>query len=298
MSNALTKNVPAHIADRIRTRQESGKKSAVADAIVGGEGGGFPRISTRSSRYRLTEGGVETVIGPVLDVVIVGANPRVSKIFYAGQYVQGENAAPACASSDGLKPDDSVESPVAKACAACPHNALGSKILPSGAKSKMCADQRHMAVVAAADPSKVYGLTVPVSGMKSLREYFKELGTYGLSPEEVVTELGFDEEASYPKIVFKHKGYVPERVIELVDEISHHDSVKVATRQMQPSATLASPTSAAPAIEQKVPVDDAYEEEEELAAAPAKPPKKKKPQVEPVKASDDLAANIAALFDS
>ena len=57
-------------------------------------------------------------------------------------------------------------------------------------------------------------------------------------------------------------------------------------------------TSAAPAIEQKVPVDDAYEEEEELAAAPAKPPKKKKPQVEPVKASDDLAANIAALFDS
>jgi hypothetical protein len=155
-----------------------------------------------------------------------------------------------------------------------------------------------MAVVAAADPSKVYGLTVPVSGMKSLREYFKELGTYGLSPEEVVTELGFDEEASYPKIVFKHKGYVPERVIELVDEISHHDSVKVATRQMQPSATLAAPTSAAPAIEQKVPVDDAYEEEEELAAAPAKPPKKKKPQVEPVKASDDLAANIAALFDS
>ena len=296
MSNALTKNVPAHIADRIRTRQESGKKSAVADAIVGGDGLAYPRISTRSSRYRLTEGGVETVIGPVLDVVIVGANPRVSKVFYAGQYVQGENAAPSCASSDGLKPDDSVESPVAKACAACPHNALGSKITPSGAKSKMCADQRHMAVVAAADPSKVYGLTVPVSGMKSLREYFKELGSYGLSPEEVVTELGFDEEASYPKIIFKHKGYVPEKVIQLVDEISHHDSVKVATRQALPNATLASPAPAAPAIEEKVTVEDAYEEEEQ-APTPVKPPKKKKPQVEPVKASDDLAANIAALFD-
>ena len=304
MSNALTKNVPAHIADRIRTRQEAGKKSAVADAIVGDDHG-YPRISTRSSRYRLTEGGVETIIGPVLDVVIVGANPRVSKIFFEGAYKPGDNTPPACSSSDGIKPDANIIDPVSTSCHGCPHNDLGSKILPSGAQSKMCSDQRHMAVVAAADPSKVYGLTVPVSGMKALREYFKELGNYGLSPEEVVTELGFDEEASFPKITFKHKGYVPEQVITLVDDIAQHESVKVATRQAEPNVMLQS--SPAPTTEarieapaKKVEVEDAYEEEAEAAkveAAPEKPPKKEKPQVEPVKASDDLAANIAKLFD-
>lgn len=302
MSTALTKDVPAHIADRIRQRQESGKKSAVAGAVVG-DGMAFPKISTRASRYRLVEGGVETTVGTSLDVVIVGANPKVSKMFYGRAYDPDDKAGPACFSNDGIRPDASVQEPVNDNCAGCPHNALGSKMLPSGAKSKMCADQRHMAVVAAADPKKVYALTVPVSGMKALREYFKELGNYGLAPEEVVTELGFDDEASYPKITFKHKGYVPEKVIGLVDQISEHDSVKIATRQMAPNATLAAP-QAEQKLEAPKPapaVDEAYEEEAQQETAPvaaaSEPPKKEKPQVEPVKPSDDLAANIAKLFD-
>jgi hypothetical protein len=108
----------------------------------------------------------------------------------------------------------------------------------------MCADQRHLAVVAAADPSKVYSLTVPVSGMKALREYFKDLGNYGIGPEEVITELGFDDAASYPKITFKQKGYVPEKAISRVDTLIASDSVKVATRQLAPQA--AGPAIAAP----------------------------------------------------
>lgn len=301
MSN-LTMNVPAHIAARIAARQQAGTKSTIASAVVS-DGPSIPRISIRAGRYRLVEEGVETTVGVTLDTIIVGANPRVSKVFYAKQFdASATDVRPDCWSNDGLKPDASVNAPVHNQCADCPHNVLGSKILPSGAKSKMCADQRHLAVVAAADPTKVYSLTVPVSGMKALREYFKELGNFGVGPEEAITELGFDDQASFPKITFTLKGYVPEKAIARVDNMLESDAVKVATRQMAP--TSAGPALAAPAARAAIQapvapaqqqVDEAYEEE----SPPVVPPKTTtaKPTVATVKASDELAAKIDSLFD-
>lgn len=292
MSNVV--QVPAHIAARIAARQQSGQKSSIASAIVS-EGISIPRISIRAGRYRLVEDGVETPVGITVDVIIVGANPRVSKVFYAGAYdASAENTRPSCFSNDGVRPDKSVDAPVHSACADCPHNVLGSKILPSGAKSKMCADQRHLAVVPAADPTKVYSMTVPVSGMKALREYFKDLGNYGVGPEEAITELGFDEQASYPKITFKQKGYVPEKALSRVDNLIASDATKVAIRMMEPtpSAGPALSAPAAPAL-----VDDAYAEEEAAPVITPSPAKAAKPTVTPVKGSDDLAAKLDALFD-
>jgi len=295
MSNALA-TVPAHIAARIAARQQAGTKSAVTSAIIGeGGSGGIPRISIKAGRYRLVEDGVETTVGITLDTIVVGANPRVSKVFYGQAYdAAAENVRPSCFSNDGLKPDAAVESPVSNSCANCPNNQLGSKILPSGAKSKMCADQRHLAVVAAADPTKVYSLTVPVSGMKAMREYFKDLDNYGLIPEEVITQLGFDDQASYPKITFKQNGFVSEKAAARVDVLANSDESKVATRQLSPqnaspalSAPAAKPAISAPAV------DDAYEEE----AAPAAPVKSAKPEVAPVKASSELASKLDSLFD-
>lgn len=304
MSNIA--NVPAHIAARIAARQQAGTKSSVASAIVS-DGPSIPRISIRAGRYRLNEDGVETTVGVTLDTIIVGANPRVSKVFYAKQFdASAENVRPDCWSNDGLKADASITSPVHSSCADCPNNVLGSKILPSGAKSKMCADQRHLAVVAAADPTKVYSLTVPVSGMKALREYFKELGNYGIGPEEVITELGFDDQASFPKITFKQKGYVPEKAISRVDTLIVSDSVKVATRQLAPqnATALAAPAAkaaiaVAPVAPAQPAVDDAYEEELSHAVpqSATTSPAVSKPTVAPVKASDELAAKIDSLFD-
>lgn len=292
-------NVPAHIAARIAARQES-KQSTLATSVIGGGGVSVPRISMRAGRFRLVEGGVETTVGVNLDVIVVGVNPKVSKVFYSGAWdPNAESNRPACFSNDGTKPDAAVENPVANACATCPHNVLGSKMLPSGAKSKMCADQRHIAVVAAADPSKVYSLTIPVSGMKGLREYFTELANYGIGPEEAITELGFDENASYPKITFKHKGYVPEKAIGTVDTLLESDSTKIAIRVMEPTAAagtqLENKTSAKIEAPKTSPEDDeasAYEEEPIVAKA-----KEEKPKVEPVKSSDELSAKLDSLFD-
>jgi hypothetical protein len=298
MSNVA--QVPAHIAARIAARQQSGARSSVTAAIVS-DGLNIPRISMRGGRYRLVEDGVETTIGTTLDTIIIGANPKVSKVYYDKPYDPAENMHPACVSNDGIAPDANVENPISENCALCPFNVLGSKMLPSGAKSKMCADQRHLAVVPAADPSKVYSLTVPVSGMKGLREYFKELNNYGVGPEEAITELGFDDSVSYPKITFTQKGYVPERSIEKIDAMLDTDAVKVATRQLPPpdaapalAAPRRTPAIAAPIA---VPVDDAYEEEEAVAVQPAKAAKKAAPKVESVKASDELAAKLDSLFD-
>ena len=294
MSNITT--VPAHIAARIAARQQSGTKSTVASAIVGSDGVSFPRISIRAGRYRLSEDGVETTVGVTLDTIIVGANPRVSKVFYAKAFdASAENVRPDCGSNDGIKPEANFVNPVHSNCGTCPNNELGSKILPSGAKSRLCADQRHLAVVAAADPSKVYSLTVPVSGMTGLREYFKELTNYGIAPEESITELGFDDTASFPKITFKQKGFVSEKAISRIEALVGSDSVKVATRQLAPQAASLALTSgvkhsiAAPAV------DDAYEEE--TPAPVAAPVKAAKPVVAPVKASDELAAKLDSLFD-
>lgn len=299
MSNVAT--VPAHIAARIAARQQAGTKSAITSAIVGEGGASIPRISIRAGRYRLNEDGVETTVGVTLDTIIVGANNRVSKVFYGKAFdAAAENVRPDCWSNDGLKPDGSVASPVHTSCADCPNNVLGSKILPSGFKSRLCADQRHLAVVAAADPSKVYSLTVPVSGMTGLREYFKDLSNYGISPEEVVTELGFDDQASYPKITFKQKGYVPEKAISRVDSLLLSDSVKIATREMAPTKAgpaLSAPSTASAMLshaESSGPTgEEAYEGEEPIQAKSVQA----KPMVSPVKASDELAAKIDSLFD-
>ena len=291
-------NVPAHIAARIAARQQAGVKSSITAALVK-DNLNIPRISIRAGRYRLNEDGVETTVGVTLDTIIVGANPRVSKVFYGKAFdATATDVRPDCWSNDGLKPDAMIEKPVHTSCQDCPHNVLGSKILPSGAKSKMCSDQRHLAVVPAADPTKVYSLTVPVSGMKALREYVKDLDNYGLGTEDVITEMGFDDSASYPKITFTRKGYLPEKAADRVQDLIDSDAAKIATRQLSPKQAgpaLAAPQKAtaiaAPAV------DEAYEEEAVVEAAPVAKAPKEKPAVAPVKASEELSAKLDSLFD-
>lgn len=321
---STTMNVPAHIAKRIADRNNAGNKASSVSDALGADGLNIPKISTRASRFRLVEDGVETVIGTELDVVVVGANPRVAKVYYGKPYdPKATDMRPDCHSNDGINPDPAIADPVSRSCANCPNNVLGSKITPSGAKSKACADQRHLAVVPAADPSKIYGLTVPVSGMKALREYVKELSNYNLIPEEVVTELSFDPNADFPKLMFRRKGFLSEKALDKVEKIGQSDMVKVVTRQMTNDELAAALGKSAPQIAHKpeVPavehkpevVDEAYEEEVVEAEAKPEPeaskpkakakPKaevvKEEPQEEPQEVADlsDLEAALENMFD-
>lgn len=244
MSNIVPANiqVPAHLAKRI------GQPSVLAQSISGGLAGGadFPRISLKGSRFRIIEGGAETVLeSTTLDIVIVGANPRLSKTFYAKQWTpDSEPASPDCYSLDGIRPHGESTAPQNDICAGCPQNAWGSKVTPMGQQIKACADQKRLAVVAADDPSgPVYLLQVTPAALKGLNTYQKELSMRGIAAEIVRTRISFDTDASFPKLKFGFGGFLDEATMEAVDDLFGSDKVKEITGE----ATGNEPVVAAPA---------------------------------------------------
>jgi hypothetical protein len=218
MSTAVTTTqVPAHIAALVAARKNEPSHSQAMDAILQGNKFPYPKVSIKAGRYRLVHDGQETIVGIELPVVIVRINPNNSKVFYSRPYdPNATDARPDCFSNDGLAPDPSVTAPVSKSCTTCPNNVLGSKITPSGAKSKICGDQRHIAVVPAADPTVVYALSIPVSGLKGLKEYMRELQNFGFTPEWVVTHLGFDPSTSFPKVTYQRGAFLSQKAIDKV----------------------------------------------------------------------------------
>lgn len=270
MTDQNVMTVPAHIIARMEARKaDPSKRSAALDAVVS-DGMHAPRISTRASRFRLVDSGVETVVGITLDVVIVRVNPSTSKTYFDKAYdPDNKDQAPRCSSDDGKRPDARIADPIHDNCATCPKNVVGSKVTDAGKKLKACTDHRDIAVVAAADPGKVYALSVPVSGMTGLREYFKHLSNYGAIPEEVVTVLGFDDKESYPKLTFALKSFLAEKHIANIERIAESDEAKVATRELTGPDALALPAGeAAPAQKPAGLVTGKPEPEEALCAVP------------------------------
>jgi len=247
MSNIVPINteVPAHLAARV------GQPSELAANLGGGLGSGadFPRISIKASRFRIVEGGAETMLqDQTLEIVIVGANPNLTKAFYAAAWnPDAENTAPDCFSLDGLKPDPDSAQPQNDLCASCPQNAWGSKITDSGTKLKACADKKRLAVVAANDPSgSVYLLEVTPAALKGLNQYQRELQMRGIAPEIVKTVISFDDKASFPKLNFGFAGFVDETTQVAVDGLFGTEQVKEITGEVSAGVVTASPAIAAP----------------------------------------------------
>jgi len=317
MTNIVPANikVPAHLAARV------GVQSALAQSLTGGLSSGgtgesYPRISIKGARFRIIDGDTETVLdSTTLEVVIVGANPRLSKIWYAKQWTpDAEPSAPDCYSLDGIGPDPQATNPQNDLCASCPQNAWGSKVTPQGQQIKACADQKRLAVVAADDPNgPVYLLQVTPAALKGLNQYQKELSVRGIPPEIVKTKVSFDTDASFPKLKFSFGGFLEEDTQAIVDELFGSTKVKDITGET-PRTAVAVPKIAAPApVAPKPAVAVAEVEEVEApipAAAPApvkrgfgaaKPeakPKAAAPKATPAPtpaAANSLADEIAAL---
>jgi hypothetical protein len=146
MSNLTTFN-PSQLPSFAR----KGELSSIAKALTGGGTGGtsMKRISTKGGVFRLIAGGKEVaaIEDRHLDVVIVNAAPKVSRTFYAGQFVEGQATAPNCWSADGDLPDASVAEPQSKSCATCPQNVKGS----GQGDSRACRFSQRLAVVLAND---------------------------------------------------------------------------------------------------------------------------------------------------
>jgi|SRR5262245_1525376 len=223
--------------------------------LSGGVTSGFPIISYKGKVWRIRKGGEETLhvdndgnALPTIDVILVQANPTLSKIHYDKQYEEGSNDTPRCFSNDGVRPDASVQDPINPTCANCPMNAWGSRITPQGKKARACSDARRMAVVFAndlydnGDDCMKLLLRVPPASLNPLKDYAeKVLAPKGIPFFGIVTRIGFDVQAAHPQFTFKPARFVNDEEAEAIIRLRGSEDVRriLAEAQEFPAAAAA-----------------------------------------------------------
>jgi|GEM_PF-1827668 len=301
MSNAVVPinklQLPAHL------RADAEQARAAVGEYAGGVTAGFPIISYRGKVWRIKKGGEEIAYldrrgnpVPTVDVVLVRSNPRPSKTFYAGKYTEGDNSPPTCWSSDGLKPDAAVQAKQHHVCATCPRNAWGSRMTEAGKKGRECSDVRRMAVVFYSELQKkgadahLFLMRVPPASLNPLKDYVeKALAPANVMPHAVVTQMGFDMQASHPKITFRvaeddadNALFLNEQEYELVKQLRESDDVHRILSE-EPDYAEAGTTGGAEGTAQAA----------EGSTAPASAPKKASNKARPVDEEDVPVAQTA-----
>jgi len=189
-------------------------KNAALDDVtsaLAGESLGSRRISIKGGVFREMIGGKEYRVSEErsMNVVIVKAAPKVSRIFYSGSYSEGETVSPTCWSSDSQRPDEKVKEKQSATCLTCTKNIKGS----GQGDSRACRYQQRLAVVVDGEIQKheVYQLVLPPTsvfgdgekGKLPLQAYARHLKNNGVPITGVVTEMRFDTASPTPKLVFK-----------------------------------------------------------------------------------------------
>ena len=251
--------------------------SDTAKALTGGgAGAGIKRVSIKGGVFRLVSGGKEiaSIDDRHLDVIIVKAAPKVSRVFYMAKYDAENPAGPDCWSNDGEKPDASLDSPQAATCMSCPQNIAGS----GNGNSRACRYQQRLAVVLENNPTgDVLQLTLPATSIfgkeegdkRPLQAFARYLAVQSppINPEQIVTRMRFDTKAEAPKLFFQPMRWLTDDEYAIVQRQS-----TTADAQRAVVMTVAAAdgiTKAAPvALPGKPP---AVEEDD----APAKPKAKK-----------------------
>ena len=221
-------------------------------------GSSIYQIGIKQAKWRLQDPqGAETMVPTHhLDVLIVGVNPNISKVYYAKKYnpADTEAKAPDCYSDNGQTPSARASSPQSVSCAQCPHNVWGSKVNDNGSETKACADSRKIAVVLADNPTgPVYLLRIPAASLKNSVTYAESLSNRGIPLPAIITRLGFDPEAEYPKITFTPTGWAGAQQAEAVQEALGSEEVytvvglKEQAAAPKPVAPAPKPVAIAPA---------------------------------------------------
>lgn len=304
MSNLIPfegSTLPAHIS----------QFEANADDLTAGVGQSYPVISIKGKVFHLVRGEERTLIkrpgekGPAasLEVVILRANPHLSKVYYASGYTEGSDAKPDCYSNDGVKPAADAENPQAKNCATCPHNQWGSRITENGKKGKACADSRRIAVAVPGHINEPMLLRVPAASLKALAQFGDLLKKRGVPNYSlVVTEIGFDYSVAHPQLTFTPVAFADAKTAAEAAEMAKEEVVAQivglapSARALEAGETVADVTdvvkpTAKPAGSTKA------EQDEETAPAPA-PAKAKKEPVVAAPLEDDILKGLAELgFD-
>lgn len=195
----------------------------------------IPRISLKGSMFSaVVDGDASPITTGVMEVVIVGANPRLSKAWYAEAWnPDSENTTPDCFTFDGIKPNLDSRQPQNNVCAICPKNAWGSRVTPQGVKVKACSDKKRLAVVLTnALEGVVYLLEVTATALTGLNHYHRTLIMRGIAPEIVKTAISFDTNVAFPKLKFGFSGYLNNETQPLVNKLFGSEQVKQITGEI------------------------------------------------------------------
>jgi hypothetical protein len=278
--------------------------SATTLALAGGinAGAGMKRVSIKGGVFRLLAGGKEiaAIDERFLDVIVVKAAPKVSRIFYAGSYDKdAADAPPDCTSGDGDKPDAGVRNPQASTCAACPQNIAGS----GNGNSRACRYQQRLAVVLANNPEgDVLQVTLPATSIfgkeegdkRPLQAFARAMAaqTPPVNLDSIVTRMKFDTKAESPKLIFAPVRWLTNDEYEIVQTQGASKDAEKAVSSTP--AAVDGVTAPAPlAIEGKRPVakpmGEMMEEDEDaaIAAERAKAAKSKKAKAVEAEAEEE-----------
>lgn len=253
--------------------------SETAKALTGGGVTSTKRISIKGGVFRLLAGGKEiaAIDDRHLEVIIVKAAPKVSRIFYASSYDADNITGPDCWSNDGERPDPSAENKQATTCMSCPKNQAGS----GQGNSRACRYQQRLAVVLANNPSgDVMQLTLPATSVfgkdegdkRPLQAYARYLAVQNppVNPEQIVTEMRFDTKAESPKLFFKPVRWLTDEEYETVKEQAESADAQRAVVMTVAQSDGVKANTPKLAITGKPPVADA-EDEPEVRKETAKP---------------------------
>jgi len=271
-------NVTLFSSSNVPAFARNNELSDTAKALTGGGSGvSTKRISIKGGVFRLVAGGKEvaSIDDRHLDVVIVRAAPKVSRIFYAGSYDADKIVRPDCWSNDGEKPDPSIKDPQHRTCMGCPQNEAGSGM----GNSRACRFQQRLAVVLANNmDGDVLQLTLPATSVfgkedgdkRPLQAFARFLAAQNppVNPEQIVTRMKFDTKAESPKLFFAPVRWLTDDEYPTV--VSQGDS-EDAKKAIVMTVAQADGVKAAPAlaIPGKSPVAKApVVEDEEEAPAP------------------------------
>lgn len=237
----------------------------------------IPRVSLKGKKFQLINGDDESKKSDDIHVVILGVDPeggRMIKTYYASGYNPADTAPPDCSSSDGAAPDAWVSNPVASNCANCEKNRFGSATSPTGKKTKACRDAKRLWIAKPDDiVGTVYGLNVPVTSLKDMAEYGKEIRGMGIPLSAVITRIYMDEDSEFPKIHFERVGFLNEETgVQALERNAARDwMASVNTR------------NALPAPEQRKAIANKVVDENTIDAEP--------PKTVSEKSVDDIASN-------
>jgi len=259
--------------------------SDTAKALTGGNVSNNKRISIKGGVFRLLAGGKEVaaIDDRHLEVVIVKAAPKLSRIFYAAQYDAENIVPPECWSNDGEHPDASAQYRQAETCMSCPKNIAGS----GQGNSRACRFQQRLAVVPANNiAGDVMQLTLPATSIfgkedgdkRALQAYARYLAVQNppVNPEQIVTEMRFDTKAESPKLFFKPVRWLTDEEYEIIKAQGETDEAKRAVVMTVAQSDGVRANAPKMVLAGKPPVVDVEEDE-----APAKPvAKKAKPVVD------------------